>query len=546
MSGEILHLARVTLKALSPISLGSGEPSSLSDVLLFRDANGLPALPGSSLQGALRHLWAEVGGADDAALFGYEQEQNRNGQAGRLIFGFGAVHDSHDKAVVGRIMPGEIEADTVLRCLIAYTPVRRHHVKLNESHVADDRAKFDRAAVPAGTRFSFEIAMWGKSSAAETDKAKLEQVLAMLRHPAFRLGGAGRRGYGQIKLVRASYACPDLGDPEELRRIRGEPPSVPLAEPLDLSSASDLRVARAQLKLRPIGPWRVGTDDPQLREGEPDPRGRPPAITAGTIGIKYLRQPGEYRVCNGNRIADRFGSSPEKKPADIRILGEPRIVWQQRDGAEIGAVEEAHPGARPASFIVPGSAVRGPLVHRMLFHWNRIREHFIDADAADARQALETWKSAPGEFAELLGAAKERTRSARARGESTAGRQGQTKGFASRLYVNDGVAEGAHAVQALTHNVIDRFTGGVMNRLLYTEEAVLGGEITIELTILPRLDGKDWDHDVVAALVAALRDLCGGRLAIGAKSHGFCTGTAEWWGAGPWAARWQATGGSAQ
>lgn len=528
---SVLHLARVTLEAVSPVSLGSGDASSLADVLLFRDANGLPAIPGASLQGALRHLWAELHGSNDRRerlLFGAE-DRNGEGQAGRLNFGFGAVHGADNVAAIGLLPPSKLhraddaEPDPVLAFLADDVPVLRHHVKLDERHVADGRAKFDRAAVPIGTRFSFEIAMWGEADKAEPDQKQLIDVLQLLKHPGFRLGGAGRRGYGVVTVKRASYACPDIGNPNNLRKLREQPPSTPLHERLDLSPDVS-RAAVATLKLRPLGAWRIGTTYPgQENEAERIHKPPPfPTLTSDTIGIRFADQPvGAYSVA-GQGPAD-----VSDKAADILVLREPRVIWRERNGAEAGEVAIPGSSGLPARFVVPGSALRGPLVHRMLFHWNKAQDRLVDADAADPEAALNLAKKPPEAFADLLGVAKER--------HSGTGR-------ASRLFIADGIGTGVKAAQALTHNVIDRFAGGVINKLLYSEEVIVGGEITIELTMLPPPDRKkkEWDQSLVEALCAALHDLCSGRLAVGAKSHGFCEGTVEWSGAVEiWERQWR-------
>jgi hypothetical protein len=88
-------------------------------------------------------------------------------------------------------------------------------------------------------------------------------------------------------------------------------------------------------------------------------------------------------------------------------------------------------------------------------------------------------------------------------------------------------------VLALDHNSLDRFTGGVRNRLLFSEEVAFGGEIAVTITILPPRGGDGelqapggWPETLRRAFCHALRDLCEGRLALGAKSLGFCTAAA--------------------
>jgi hypothetical protein len=93
----------------------------------------------------------------------------------------------------------------------------------------------------------------------------------------------------------------------------------------------------------------------------------------------------------------------------------------------------------------------------------------------------------------------------------------------------------------IAHNTIDRFSGGVINKRLFTEQVLYGGEFTLEVMVL----GGRWKEkkkDVSAsaestseeiiwqpvadkywqALEKALEDLCEGRLALGANGHGYC------------------------
>jgi hypothetical protein len=111
------------------------------------------------------------------------------------------------------------------------------------------------------------------------------------------------------------------------------------------------------------------------------------------------------------------------------------------------------------------------------------------------------------------------------------------------------------AVQAIDHVSIDRFTGGALAKALYVEEALVGGTITATITILPPLDpygnAESWSDNrhapVVTAFCHALNDLRRGRLAIGAKSLGFCEGDegeVVWSGpadlVNPWKVIWDA------
>jgi hypothetical protein len=158
------------------------------------------------------------------------------------------------------------------------------------------------------------------------------------------------------------------------------------------------------------------------------------------------------------------------------------------------------------------------LAHRALFHFNCRRKRFVDAelDPAQRSVAMAELTQMPADLVQIFGEARE-------------GIDNAARGLAGRLYVDDVVvATRDEEIVAFDHNSIDRFTGGVRNRLLFNEEAVLDGTIELRLRLLPPRDGTQHDPDALAALELAVGDLCGGRLALGAKSLGFCTGTSEW------------------
>lgn len=505
--GDLLHLVRFTLETASPLSAASGE-AGIFDVALARDANGLPQIGGASLQGVLRHLHDEVHGvAATNSLFGFAEY--KTGQAGRLTCSFGAVHDSSDNAVIGLRNDAPDFDDDLLRALAAEAPLIREHVALNCRHVADGRAKFDRAALPRGTRFSFEIALWGDIGNDRRDCVRLRQLLRLVGHPGFRIGGGARRGYGRTKLIWAGYCSCLVASTEDvtkLRDLRDRPPS----DKRDLTDITDqIRagaapgLTTASFTLIPVGVWRVGSTGVPLRAGQ-------------------------YEMCENSLIdRDRGGPEPREKDADAVPIREPWIEW--RDGR--GTLVEQN-ATEYCLFAVPGSAIKGPLAHRTAFHWNRLEggdrmievDEWLRLESKDRAQRIAAVAGRPDRLQSLFGAAKEKADTERGR--------------AARLIVDDSIVQPRY-VGAIDHNSIDRFTGGVRNRLLFSEEVVLGGEMQISLTILPPRGGSVEEASVQKAFCAALRDLAAGRLALGAKSLGFCklAGDIAW--CGPAAATWK-------
>jgi hypothetical protein len=86
----------------------------------------------------------------------------------------------------------------------------------------------------------------------------------------------------------------------------------------------------------------------------------------------------------------------------------------------------------------------------------------------------------------------------------------------------------------MPHNSIDRFTGGVRQGFLFSEELAEGGQASLHLAIVR---GPKLGKETVEALRLALSDLVEGRLAIGAgggKGHGYCGGEIRWSDDGAW------------
>jgi CRISPR/Cas system CSM-associated protein Csm3 (group 7 of RAMP superfamily) len=569
---SVLHVVRVTIEATSPMSARSGDlvwvqraqmedgkksVEKVLEVALVRDSNGLPTIPGATLQGVLHHLYrADQGDTKAKEVFGFAQEDE--GDAGRLTVGFGCVHNSVDCAVVGLAGASDLE-DPIVKLLRQPAPVRRDHVTLNARHVADGRKKFERLAVPIGTRFSFELSLWGTAA----DNGTLADIVGLIAYPAFRIGGAGRRGYGKVRLVRATQHQVLLGssfDPVAMRLLRAQPPSKPFTGGknfLDDLKAPDAGAVVATLTLRPINPSRVGGvglgDELVLTE-----------LTSASVRLPDGTAPPPGVDSDLRR--DPEGPAPRPREGIATIVREPLIRWTQEGTRWSGVLVRPSPpsGTNAAltpfddkapnsiAFVVPGSAIKGPLAHRALFHWNRLQrddkgERVIDVDAwrmlddDERKQRLGTLTDRPRELERLLGAAKERADRDVAKAD--------VRGRAARLFVDDATASGLVAAQAIDHNSIDRFSGGVRNGTLYVEEVLVGGEISAEITILPPLDemaarggsAGGWDRPTVDAILHALADLCRGRLAIGAKSLGFCNGEVQWSGAAAkesWQSAW--------
>ena len=123
---------------------------------------------------------------------------------------------------------------------------------------------------------------------------------------------------------------------------------------------------------------------------------------------------------------------------------------------------------------------------------------------------------------DFLGTAKE--------AEEDDGQENAT-GRAGRVIFNDAIAQGVKWIVAIDHVSIDRFTGGAGDGALFREETLLGGKIEANVIIRPPLVACEaeesvsgWRKSTAQAFLLAVRDLCTGRLALGGRGHGECSG----------------------
>ncbi len=472
-----LHILRFTLEAESLISSGGEEGSGIHEAQIVRDANGLPTIAGSSIAGVLRHLGLDIygNGSDETwvdELFGYQLKNE--GEAARLWFSFGCVHNKENQAIQGLLDQDSINNDEVLKRLYLPIPVKRDHVSINYRGVADDKKKYDRIAVPIGTRFSFEITMWGDEDKETEDIKKLKQLCQLMKHSAFRIGNSTRRGYGKVKLTRLSHACLPVSQASKIAEIR----TRSLDDCKDLSNWFDL----------------IDETDQMISE-------------KGTI---QLAQHGLWRIGQGTHS---FVEQEKDKEADALLLIDPFIRWED-DKAKL--ILPANPGEDDVYLTVPAATIKGALAHRMLFHYCCLTGNFIDGDSEDRElsQIIIDFFGSDTPLEGLVGSAKN--------DDIISGKQ---LGTAGRLIIDDAVCEIAKdQIVRLEHTSIDRFTGGVRNNVLFSEEVALHGNLKINFIMLQRPKDDPVDSQILKAFKLAIKDLCEQRLAIGAKGYGYCTG----------------------
>ncbi len=336
---RFVHVLRCVIETTAPLSIATGTVDATHDVLIVRDAHGFPAIPGSSLAGVLRHALARsvLSNGDREALddlFGRAKikQSEKDGvearrEKSRLRVSWGVIHDQDDRPIDGPIETVTYaESHPVIRLLRDVQPVRRSHVKLNERGTAEEHLLFERGAVPAGTRFTFQMEIDDDTDTGDLAD-KVEDLLDVLLDPTTRIGGAGRRSYGSFVLLRHASATLDLRRSEHLAL---------------------LSVVRGPLSaaLPDIMTW-----------VEPETVSAPDRITLDLVSVGHFAVGGEGAAI---AIATREVRGRKKLP-DKLPYSETAIRWTDQGAALVQWL------------VVPASSVKGALRHRTLFHLRCLR-----------------------------------------------------------------------------------------------------------------------------------------------------------------------------
>ena len=314
-------MARFVIESTTPLAVGTGEKSIITDSPVVTDINGLPYIPGTSLAGVLRHSLNNAGvkqKVDD--LFGYQE--GKEGMGSRLIF--------TDAVMIGREgcpLDGlqEIDFNDDFYLHFDKMPIRQH-VCINEKGTADKQGKFDNQVVFKGTRFVFEMEY--VSTGIIEEKESIKSVLALIGSDQFRLGGGTTNGLGRMKVVEAKMAEIDLEKPYDLE--------------LYLKKSSCLSELWEGFKDKAKDNNNANNQDSKAN--------------AWKCYDFQLNAEGFFL----------FGSGLADDDADMTPVVEAYIEWE---GGKPHFVEGT---------VIPGSSIKGALSHRTAFHWNKLKKLYAD------------------------------------------------------------------------------------------------------------------------------------------------------------------------
>ena len=462
--GSHRRLACYTLQAESAHAIFTGQGDGLYDTRILRAPNGLPALPGTSIAGVLRHLCAISAepGRRVEDLFG--NAGGTHDQRSRVRVTWALAQNSRGQCPQGLARPDSGNSP-VEHCLLSEQPLVRQRVSLSHRGTARENHLFDETLVPAGCRYTGFLELHADTR--EQLDADWALLMTALQHPLLRLGHGTRNGHGRMRCIELCSRA------------------------VDLASAEGLKLWQKRPRTRD-----------EARESEWFDE-RPLASDAASAPMAH------YRVALKAEDAWAVGGGQQKVKSDAANLAwrpqsEPVIQWSSDQKAEL-----------VQRLVLPATAVKGALAHRVAFHHRRLSgqwAHELLAAGGEPApsQAVQT----------LFGFSDDEQEEARA---------GQL--WLDDLHFALTREESSEAdpvrVHLQHHNRIDRFTGGVMDGGLFSTESLWRTPMTLTL-YCPDLPAET-DPTLRRALECALDDLTQGRLPLGAGgSRGFGAMSGHW------------------
>lgn len=308
-------LARIVIEASTPLSIGTGTESIITDSLVALDVNGLPFIPATALAGVFRHL---LSNEDSNKIFGYQATDKANdGKGSRIIFTSAQLIGKNKKVIDGI---ESIDFNDPFYHHFLYLPIRQH-VRINDRGTAEKGGKYDEQIIFKGTRFCFEIEIIGTKD----EIVEFNRIKELLQTKTFRIGSGTRNGFGEISIIQYQEKSLDLSNPTDLEAY--------LHKSSDLSDDSF---------------WQQ-CPSTSLAQTE----------HSGWTFYEIELMPKDFFL---------FGSGHGNDIADISPVTSTIITSWDKEEAKF----------KEQCILLPGTSVKGALSHRIAFHYNIRKKIFAD------------------------------------------------------------------------------------------------------------------------------------------------------------------------
>lgn len=328
---------------------------------------------------------------------------------------------------------------------------RRHGVGIDRTTgAASDGALYEHEFLPRGTRFTIRITAEGRDdepmgreqsdgipgpASSKAIELLLHLIRSLFKSKAISLGGRTGSGQGAIKVQESNEEHQDSGD--QYLRIVAQSKGIEGKEPVDIVDALTGAL----------------TEEPESSKG---------TDSSACVGTQPARIKITWWSPTGIFVAEDEELTKQRKAA------------KEAENKEKGINEEVHEVVYPlrdpsvewenAQLLIPGTSIRGAL---------RSRASRIARTVLAAKNELSTFAS--HDLHEQIAAEPNLVRYM----------FGSTE-YRGALTVHDCLSTKSGDCIEVTHNAIDRWTGGVIDGGLFTEAVYLGTEwepITIEIDL---------------------------------------------------------------
>lgn len=187
--------AHVVLEAETPLVIGSGRKTMLTDAAILKDINGFPYIPGTSIAGILSHALDEKTKGSFFGVKSTSKENDNDSKGSDIIFSEGKIIDLKGNVIDGISNLSETDFSKKFK-----RQPKRNHVRLTDKGVAKKAGKFDEEVIYKGCRFAFDIEMVAKSGDIDSTSSFFDEVLSSLYSATLRIGGGTRNGFGKMKV----------------------------------------------------------------------------------------------------------------------------------------------------------------------------------------------------------------------------------------------------------------------------------------------------------------------------------------------------------
>jgi len=458
----IRRMARITIEFTSRFRVGRGEPETSLAADVASDPNGLPMIPGESMAGALRAAFGRRYPEAVNSIFG----SRRAGELGsRIQISDAHIHDQYDRVIDEVLSLSRIYGEQNDKASPS-DPVLQDALAIQRRDMV---RRHHRGAVDGSGKFEAETLSRGHRFTLQLEmieKPESEEwpaLRSLWYSQSIALGAKTRSGFGRFKVVHWRERTFDLTKSNDFKAYACIDSRLDRC-PIDFTDLPEIHRVDSSISipLRPLSAWCFGGGQSQAA---PEPKDKP----------------------------------------TLQPFAEPGVVWSNPHSAQ----DSSKPRGRiePGFWVIPGTGIKGALAHRVAFHFNRLQGYFADeplgeeTERADWLMQHTGWRNPA--VAHLFGV--------------PSGKPGQSQGCVSiddTLISTDGPE-----LDRRDHVAIDAMTSGSLSGKLFTER-LLRVSLNLRLQIHEDLD---WNKPHGKALLAALDDLCHGRLALGGgtgRGHG--------------------------